>query len=242
MSARRSQRGWWAAVTVAVLLGTVVAWYRHRPEPAPMAPAATAAPAAERSANRGPQSAEPGPAGVAPPSASADAPDARQRPGHDAAGRPAAPDAAGPGTRAAGVPEFFAAALANGAPPPPEDLRHATPQQLQALMDSEPRDEAWAAQVEWQLENYLALQPHQAAFGNPTVQCRTSVCRVISTTTKRSMSRTPEADWHELMNGLQYETVSNEFAQSQEMIVFNHARPEEVGYVTYFTRAQPAER
>ncbi len=106
-------------------------------------------------------------------------------------------------------------------------------------MDAEPRDDGWASSVEWQLQNYLALQPSIDAFGTPRVLCRRTVCRVLTITSRKRLDAHPEADWHEMMSRLRYETVSNQLAGSAETVVLNHAHPDEVGFVTYFERTPP---
>lgn len=139
------------------------------------------------------------------------------------------------------LPRFFTSAL--GSPPgtTPEDLLKGSPPERQATLEREPRDEAWAARVEWQLENYLALQEFNAELGAPTVECRTTVCRVLATTDKQTLAAEPEADWQEMMSRLRYETVADEFVRTTHTIVYNHSQPERVGFVTYLTRV-PEER
>lgn len=246
MAAQRSPTRWWASVAAAAVIGGAGAYLHHHyaSAPADMLPAAgpTAAksPSASWSGRADGDALAPARRGIrvaATSSPAAPTPDTARS---AAAARLAAAESGAEGSAPVALPAFFARALAGGRPPEAGELAEATPQQLQALMDGEPRDEAWASQVEWQLENYLALQPFNAALGAPSVRCRSSVCRVIATTSKQTMSRTPEADWHELMAGLRYESVSNEFDHSQESIVFNHSRPGLVGYVTYFTRARPS--
>lgn len=248
MAGRLGRRLGWAGAAVAVGVGAAVAWYQHEPEPADgrdrfdTPPASPPPPA---TLVQPPHRTTPVEAAEPTPPAQSARPHERNEPSEAApssassAGSVAETGAAStPGANAARLPDFFTASLATDLPP--ESLEDGTPQALQARMQAEARDEEWASQVEWQVQNYLALQPHNETFGSPRVQCRRTVCRVISTTSKRAVARADDADWHGLMAGLQYESVSNEFARSAETIVYNHSQPDRVGYVTYFERKPPS--
>lgn len=230
------------AVAAAVVLGAVLASWQSRPDPNPNAPDQRVSDAAPPAGPAPPQPAAAGTVGgrAAEPAAGTSAAPPTNTP-TDAA-RPAA--VAGDGKpRPAPLPAFFDNAFGPPVRDAAGELVKGTPHELQARLAQERRDDAWADKVEWQLENFLALQPLTERVGNPAVLCRATVCRVVATADRSALpAAASEEGWQEMMAALRYESVSNEFSDTTDLIVFNASEPERIGFVTYFERTEVSAR
>ncbi len=234
----RSGAPWqWLAAGIAISAGVGIALYQQSQTLPGSAGRAPDRPVQHRRvAGPGTEPAARAPSSAASPAAAAKA-DVRSR--YESSGeRPPSSGTAPP--RPTSLPRFFENGLKNPAALGAGSAGELTPQALQARMDHETRDDTWASSVEWQLGNYLALQPAADVFGTPRVLCRRTVCRVLAIANKKTLDAHPEADWHEMMSRLGYESVSNQFSGSAETVVLNHAHPDQVGFVTYFERAGAA--
>lgn len=224
---------------MAIALGVALAYHqRSRDAAAPPPQPSSAADERARSAAPPPT---PDPADAV--GGALQPPDTVARPGPadaaDAVGTPdAAPPEGGPDSAPppAPLPEF----LADGLGPPPREpdgsLTEGSAHELQERLDGESRDAQWADRVEWELENYLGLQPFTERLENLDVLCRTSVCRVTAITNRAALPDAPEDGWQGMMARLGYERVSQEFDHSADVVVFKASAPDRVGFVTYFER------
>src|SRR5690606_12029682 len=193
------------ALTVAIGVGIVVAWYQRSPDPAPVPE--PAAPAADTRFGPSPPA----------PSARTDRPPDGQSTDHVATGdatgdapAAAAPESsdADPAAEPAPLPEFLAGGLGPPQREPHGSLVKGSAHDLQLRLDQEPRDVEWAEQVEWELENYLVLQPFTERLEDLQVLCRTTVCRVTAVTDRAALPDAPEDGWQGMMARLRYERVS----------------------------------
>lgn len=136
---------------------------------------------------------------------------------------------------------LFAVALpenssTTGATPP-----EGSPDQFNQLMNSESRDEYWAANAETRLEDYLARQPNADKLQPPDVECRATVCRILTAADTATLQLTPNADLSHAMSGFRFESESKEFDASAELMVINPKFPDKVGFALFLHRAQPAD-
>lgn len=221
------------ALTVAIGVGIAVAWYQRSrdstpvPEPPPPSADTRFTPRAPAPSSRtGSQPDHPSTGTAAAGDVTGDAPTA-------AASEPSDVD---PSPEPAPLPEFLAGGLGPPQRAPDGTLVEGSAHDLQLRLDQEPRDTEWAEQVEWELENYLGLQPFTERLENLNVLCRTTVCRVTAVTDRAALPDSPEDGWQGMMSRLRYERVSQEFDHSAEVVVFKASAPDRVGFVTYFER------
>ena len=101
-----------------------------------------------------------------------------------------------------------------------DQSRGETAEQLSDRMRAEARDEAWASYMENALRDYLARQPYPNALGSPSVECRMTLCRILTAVDDVILVAMPNTDLQAAMYALQQESLGGEVViGSVEMMV-----------------------
>jgi hypothetical protein len=82
--------------------------------------------------------------------------------------------------------------------------------QLNEQMETEARDDAWAPNMENELRDYLARRPVPNALGSTSVECRTTVCRVLSVVNDDILAAVPRTDLQAAVSSLSDESLGRE--------------------------------
>ena len=110
-------------------------------------------------------------------------------------------------------------------------------EQLHERMKSEARDEAWASSVEREVGDFLARQPAPNALGSTSVECRKSVCRVLSIVDDHVLAAAPMTDLQEAISRLPDEALGREVVSKGVMVSGNPQRPGQTIEAAYLRRA-----
>ncbi len=111
-----------------------------------------------------------------------------------------------------------------------------TPEQVETKWRAETRDESWAATVEMALDDYLARQPHPNALGLPSIECRVTLCRVVTSVDIAVFQATPNADLQVAMGGIQHESLGRELVSVVEGMSVSAERPDQITMSAYLQR------
>ena len=82
--------------------------------------------------------------------------------------------------------------------------------QLNDRLKAEARHEAWASDMETQLQDYLARRPAPNAIGSILVECRMTLCRVVSVVSLTVYEAVPYTDLQAALNDLRNESLGRE--------------------------------
>ena len=82
--------------------------------------------------------------------------------------------------------------------------------QLNDQLKAESRDEAWASDMETQLQDYLARRPAPNAIGSVLVECRMTLCRLVSVVSLTVYEAVPYTDLQAALNELRNESLGRE--------------------------------
>lgn len=88
--------------------------------------------------------------------------------------------------------------------------RGETIEQLRDKMKSEARDDAWASSMERELGDYLARRPVPNALGSTSVECRATVCRIVSVVSDQVLAAVPMTDLQAALWSLPDESLGHE--------------------------------
>lgn len=116
-----------------------------------------------------------------------------------------------------------------------------SPSELQARIQAEPRDEAWAPYAERELHDYLARQPFIHLYESVEVACRATLCRISAIADPALVKATPGAEFQVMMSNLRHESVWREFSGTYDMFTSNNQSPGRAGFMTFLMRARPDE-
>ena len=122
----------------------------------------------------------------------------------------------------------------------PDKARIPTPNQLATRWNAETRDESWATPLEIALGDYLARQPHPNALGSPTVECRATLCRVVTSVDATVFQAAPNADLQAAMGNMQHESLGRELVSVVEGISISPEHPGQLTLSAYLQRIEPA--
>lgn len=84
--------------------------------------------------------------------------------------------------------------------------------QLRDKMKAEARDDVWASNMETKLTDYLARRPIPNALGSVSVQCRMTICRVISVANDQVHAAVPYTDLQAAIMDLLDDSLGRELA------------------------------
>ena len=118
--------------------------------------------------------------------------------------------------------------------------RGETMEQLGDKMKSEPRDDAWAPNMENALRDFLARRPVPNALGTTTVECRSTVCRIVSVVNFQVVAAMPGTDLQAAVAHLPDESLGREVAVISVAMAADSKQPNQSIEVVFLRRADTA--
>lgn len=110
-------------------------------------------------------------------------------------------------------------------------------EQLRDKMKSEARDEAWASSMERELGDYLARRPVPNALGSTSVECRATVCRILSVVDDQVFAAVPMTDLQAAMASLPDESLGREVVSTGLVIAGDSKQPGQMIEAAFLRRA-----
>jgi hypothetical protein len=86
--------------------------------------------------------------------------------------------------------------------------------QLNDRLKAEARDEPWASDMETQMQDYLARRPGPNSIGSVLVECRKTLCRVVSVVSLTVYLAVPGTDLQAALADLPNESLGRELESS----------------------------
>jgi hypothetical protein len=141
----------------------------------------------------------------------------------------------------------------SGAATSPETAEALSPRDLSALSGdrtgedwgkqfmAETRDESWASVAENALSDYLARQPYPDALGSPDIECRETLCSIITIVDAAVHQAAPSADLQGAMSNLQYDSLGREFVPLSVALQTNEQLPDQIIMMAIVRRVKPAD-
>ncbi len=117
-----------------------------------------------------------------------------------------------------------------------------SPGEMEQMLETETPDSSWSAQTETQLQDYLARQINLRALGSTSVECRATICRVMSVVDNHVFESAPNSDLQTAIGRMRQESLWREFLEA-DMVMTVAGDPENPGRVyevAYFRRAARA--
>lgn len=115
--------------------------------------------------------------------------------------------------------------------------RGETIEQLHDRMKSEARDDAWAFAMERELGDYLARRPVPNALGSTSVECRATVCRIVSVVSDQVFAAVPMTDLQAAVGSLPDESLGRELVVTGVAMTADSKHPGEGIEVAFLRRA-----
>ena len=115
--------------------------------------------------------------------------------------------------------------------------RGETMEQLGEKMKSEARDDAWAPNMENELRDFLARRPVPNALGTTSVQCRSTVCRIVSTVNFEVVTAMPRTDLQAAVGHLRDESLGREVVVISVAMAADSKQPGQSIEVVFLRRA-----
>lgn len=110
-------------------------------------------------------------------------------------------------------------------------------EQLRDKMKSEARDEAWASSMERELGDYLARRPVPNALGSTSVECRATVCRILSVVDDQVFAAVPMTDLQAAMASLPDESLGREVVSTGLVMAGDSKQPGQMIEAAFLRRA-----
>jgi hypothetical protein len=112
--------------------------------------------------------------------------------------------------------------------------------QLNDRLKGEARDEPWASDMETQLQDYLARRPAPNAIGSVLVECRKTLCRLVSVVSSTVFEATPYTDLQAALNALPNESLGRELEFGHTAVSVDPKLPDQIMEVAMLHRAGDA--
>ena len=110
-------------------------------------------------------------------------------------------------------------------------------EQLADKMKTEARDDAWASNMENELRDYLARRPVPDALGSTSVDCRTTVCRILSVVSDEVLAAAPMTDLQAALAALRDESLGRELVVPSFAMMVDPKQPGRLIEVAFLRRA-----
>ncbi|HKR37766.1 MAG TPA: hypothetical protein VJT10_23180 [Steroidobacteraceae bacterium] len=110
-------------------------------------------------------------------------------------------------------------------------------EQLSDKMKSEARDDAWAPNMENELRDFLARRPVPNALGTTSVECRSTVCRIVSVVNDQVNAAMPGTDLQGALASLPHESLGREVVFISLAMGADSKRPDQLIEVAFLRRA-----
>lgn len=104
-------------------------------------------------------------------------------------------------------------------------------------MRTEARDDAWASNMENELRDYLARRPVPNGLGSVSVECRTTVCRVLSVVSDEIVWAVPMTDLQAAMGHLPDESLGRELVVLNIAVIADSKHPGQMIEAAFLRRA-----
>ncbi|HEY7642388.1 MAG TPA: hypothetical protein VH814_21825 [Steroidobacteraceae bacterium] len=110
-------------------------------------------------------------------------------------------------------------------------------EQLRDKMKSEARDEAWASGMERDLGDYLARRPVPNALGSTSVECRATVCRILSVVDDQVFAAVPMSDLQAAVAGLPDDSLGGDVVSAGLVMTGDPKHPGQMIEAAFLRRA-----
>jgi hypothetical protein len=111
---------------------------------------------------------------------------------------------------------------------------------LNKRLKSEARDEPWASDMETQLRDYLARRPAPNAIGSVSIECRKTLCRLVSVVSSTVFEAVPFTDMQAALNDLSNESLGRELVFSNTAVSVDPAESSQTMEIAFLRSADPA--
>jgi hypothetical protein len=115
--------------------------------------------------------------------------------------------------------------------------RAETIEQLRDKMKSEARDDAWASSMERELGDYLARRPVPNALGSTSVECRATLCRIVSVVSDQVFAAVPMTDLQAALGSLPDESLGREVVVTGVAVIADSKHPGQMIEAAFLRRA-----
>ena len=109
--------------------------------------------------------------------------------------------------------------------------------QLNDRLKAEARDDSWASDMETQLRDYLARRPAPNAIGSVLIECRMTLCRLVSVVSTTVFEAVPYTDLQAALNDLPNESLGRELVFSTTAVSVDPTEPSQTMEVAFLRRA-----
>jgi hypothetical protein len=110
-------------------------------------------------------------------------------------------------------------------------------EQLDDKMKSEARDDAWAPNMENELRDFLARRPVPNALGSTSVECRSTVCRILSVVNADVLAAVPLTDLQAAVRDLPDESLGRELVVITVAMTADSKQPGQSIQLVFLRRA-----
>ena len=91
--------------------------------------------------------------------------------------------------------------------------------------------------MEAALSDYIARQPQANKLHPPSVDCRATVCRILTTVDVAVLNASRGATLDQTMGSLELESLGKELESASSMVTTSAEYPDKIGYVYFLRRA-----
>ena len=106
---------------------------------------------------------------------------------------------------------------------------------------AEIRDESWAPVAENALSAYLARQPYPEALGSPDIECRATLCSIVTIVDAAVHQAAPSADLQAAMSNMQYDSLGREFVPLTVGLEVDDDLPDQIVMMAIVQSVEPGD-